>query len=75
MFNTIPVVPEPVNEPIYGYGPGSSEKKLIKEHLKRLASTEIEVPIIIGGKEVRSGDMAENVMPHDHRHVLCKYHK
>jgi len=75
MFNNIPVVPEPINEPIYGYGPGSPEKKLIKEHLKRLASTEIEVPMIIGGKEVKSGDMAENVMPHNHSHVLCKYHK
>ena len=68
-------VPAPVNEPIKGYAPGSPEKKALKERLKEMAKERIEIPLIIGGKEIRTGETAQSVMPHDHRHVLADWHK
>ena len=67
--------PIPTNEPVLGYGPGSPEKAAIKAELARQASETIEVPLIIDGQEVRTGDTATMVMPHDHQHVLGTYHK
>ena len=67
--------PPPVNEPIFGYLPGSPEKAELKAKLKEMASEEIEIPLIIGGKEVRTGNMGTCVMPHNHKHVLAKFHK
>ena len=74
-FTGIRRVPTPVNEPVKGYAPGSPEKKALKERLKRMAKERIEIPLIIGGKEVRTGETAQAVMPHDHRHVLADWHK
>jgi 1-pyrroline-5-carboxylate dehydrogenase len=68
-------VPPPTNEPIKSYAPGSSERATLKERLKDMASERIEIPIIIGGKEIRSGETAQAVMPHNHRHVLGDWHK
>lgn len=68
-------VPTPVNEPVKSYAPGSPEKAELKARLKAMAAERIEIPLIIGGKEVRSGDKAQAVMPHDHRHVLADWHK
>ena len=68
-------VPLPKNEPIYAYGPGSEEKKALKAALKELFNKEIEIPVIIGGKEIFTGDTGYNVCPHDHQHKLAKYHK
>ena len=65
----------PENEPVYGYMPGSFELKLLKEELKRQRETQLEIPIIIGGKEVRTGSLGQVVMPHNHRHVLAAFHK
>src|SRR3982751_3265230 len=67
--------PAPVKEPIKGYAPGSSEKKALKERLKEMAKERVEIPLIIGGKEIRTGETAQSVMPHDHRHVLADWHK
>ncbi len=67
--------PPPINEPILGYLPGSPEKKELKAKLAEFAGNEIEIPLIIGGKEVRTGNMGTCVMPHNHKHVLAKYHK
>jgi 1-pyrroline-5-carboxylate dehydrogenase len=74
-FTGIRRVPAPVNEPIKGYAPGSPEKKALKERLKQMAKERVEIPLIIGGKEVRTGETAQSVMPHDHRHVLADWHK
>ena len=74
-FTGIRRVPAPVNEPIKGYAPGSSEKKALKERLKEMAKERVEIPLIIGGKEIRTGETAQSVMPHDHRHVLADWHK
>ncbi|PNR89460.1 1-pyrroline-5-carboxylate dehydrogenase [Petrotoga sp. 9T1HF07.CasAA.8.2] len=75
MNNSIPIFEMPENEPILNYEPGSKEKKELKEKLSELKSEKIEIPLIIGGKEVRTGDLGKCVMPHDHRHVLAEYHK
>jgi 1-pyrroline-5-carboxylate dehydrogenase len=73
--NAIINVPEPSNEPIYSYAPGSPERKAMQAALKEMAATKIEIPLIIGGKEVRTGNMGKVTMPHDHGHVLAEYHK
>ena len=75
MNNAILQVPPPENEPIYPYSPGSPEKAELKSVLKRMAGQEIEIPLIIGGKEVKTGNMGDCRMPHDHGHVLGRYHK
>jgi 1-pyrroline-5-carboxylate dehydrogenase len=68
-------VPRPVNEPVMDYAPGSPEKKELKEKLAEMASQVIDIPLVIGGEEIRTGDTAQVVMPHDHGHVLANYHK
>ncbi|RKY55077.1 MAG: 1-pyrroline-5-carboxylate dehydrogenase [Candidatus Neomarinimicrobiota bacterium] len=75
MCNAKFTLPEPVNEPILGYKPGSTERKELKEMLDKLSSENIEIPLIIGGKEVKTGNLGKCVMPHDHQHVLATYHK
>ena len=68
-------VPTATNEPVRDYAPGSPEKVSLKAELNRLAGEEIEVPIIVGGEEIRTGNLGDMVMPHDHGHLLGKYHK
>ncbi|HQL48749.1 MAG TPA: L-glutamate gamma-semialdehyde dehydrogenase [Holophaga sp.] len=67
-------VPKPVNEPVRGYAPGSPERASLRATLDRMASERIEIPLIIGGKEVRTGKLAKAVMPCDHQHVLADVH-
>jgi 1-pyrroline-5-carboxylate dehydrogenase len=74
MADALFTTPIPVNEPVLGYAPGSPEKKALKAELKRQASEQIEIPLIIGGEEVKTGDTIDLVMPHDHKHVLAKVH-
>jgi len=64
-----------VNEPIMGYTSGSEEKKSIKAKLQEMSSQCIDIPIIIGGKEIRTNNMEKCVMPHNHQHTLATYHK
>ena len=64
-----------MNEPIRNYESGSSEKASLKETLSELSQKEIEIPLIIGGKEVRTGDTANCIMPHNHGHVLATFHQ
>jgi 1-pyrroline-5-carboxylate dehydrogenase len=74
MANGIVPVPPPINEPIRSYAPGSPEKVSLKATIQEMLGEEIEMPLIIGGKEVRTGKTATAVCPHDHRHVLGTYH-
>ncbi len=74
-FNGNRRVPPPVNEPVKSYAPGSLERKELKARLASMAGERIEIPLVIGGRPVRTGDVAEAAMPHDHRHVLADYHK
>jgi 1-pyrroline-5-carboxylate dehydrogenase len=68
-------VPAPVNDPNKTYAPGSPEKAELKARLKSMAAEKIDIPIIIGGREIRTGKLEKTVMPHDHSHVLAEYHQ
>ena len=68
-------VPPPVNDPIKSYAPGSPERASLKARLKTMAAETVDMPMFIGGKEIRTGDTAKSVMPHDHQHVVGTYHK
>jgi 1-pyrroline-5-carboxylate dehydrogenase len=66
---------EPKNEPVYSYAPESKERILLEKEITEQYNKVIEIPLIINGKEVRTGDMGEVVMPTEHAHVLARYHK
>lgn len=75
MPNSIVDVLKPLNEQVPGYLPGSPERAELKQKLSEMQRKEVEIPLIIGGKEIRTGDMGARVIPHDKAHVLCRYHK
>ncbi len=74
-MNAIISIPTPFNEPVFSFAPGSPEKKALKKQLEKMLGEEIEIPLIIGGKEVKTGDFADCRCPHDHQHLLGRYHK
>lgn len=75
MNNAVIDTPKPVNEPINTYAPGAPERAKLKEALAEIAGKQLEIPLIIGGKPVKTGNLGQAVMPHDHRHVLAVYHQ
>ena len=75
MKNTNTVVPKPINEPILSYAPGSPERASLKDRIEELKAQQIEVPIIIGGQDVKSENLSVMSIPHDHQHILGHYHK
>ncbi len=75
MNNAIFLFDIPENEPILDYSPGSKEREEILVELKRISSEEIEIPLIIGGKEIRTGKTGKVVMPHNHGKTLATYHQ
>ncbi len=68
-------LPIPVNEPVLPYTAGSPEKRELQAKLGAMASEDIEIPIIIGGEEIRTGDLVDAVMPHRHGHRLGRWHR
>ena len=74
-FSGIRRAPAPTNEPIRAYAPGSPERVALKARLKSMAAERVDIPIVVGGKEIRTGDTVKVVMPHDHKHVLGMMHK
>jgi 1-pyrroline-5-carboxylate dehydrogenase len=68
-------VPPPVNEPVRSYAPGTPERASLKARLDQMASERVDIPLVIGGQDVRTGRLGQAVMPHDHQHVLGDYHK
>jgi 1-pyrroline-5-carboxylate dehydrogenase len=68
-------VPPPQNDPNRTYAPGSPERAELKARLKAMSAETVDIPVIIGGKEYRTGHTATVVMPHDHGHVLGTWHK
>jgi 1-pyrroline-5-carboxylate dehydrogenase len=74
MNNAIYNFREPKNEPVSSYFPGSLERKLLEEELIIQNNKVIDIPLIIGGKEIRTGKTGQVVMPSDHHHVLATYH-
>ncbi len=75
MRNSIISFPLPANEPVKSYLKGSPERIALEAELERQSKTVVDIPIIIGGKEIRTGDTGEVRCPHDHKHVLATYHK
>jgi len=65
----------PANEEPLSYAPGSKEKKEVKQKLKELSSEVTEIPLVIGGKEIKTGDTGDVTLPHDHGKVIARYHK
>lgn len=68
-------VPEPVNEPVLSYAPGDPKRLALQQKYQELKAKKIEIPLIIGGKEVRTDKIGECRIPHDHQHILATYHK
>ena len=68
-------VPPPVNEPIRSYAPGTPERASLKARLASMAGEQVDIPVIVNGREHRTGDTAPVVMPHAHGHVLGTWHK
>ncbi len=67
-------VPSPVNEPVKTYAPNSPERKAVLEAYKKMWNEQVDVPLYIGGKEIRTGKTRDLTPPHDHKHVVGKYH-
>jgi len=67
-------IPRPHNEPVLGYAPGSPERATLKATLDRMADQTVDIPVIIGGEEIRTGDLHDVVSPHEHRRVLARAH-
>jgi len=75
MSNAYFKVPLPVNEPVKSYKPGSPEREELKKKIAELKSQQVEIPLIIGGKEIKTGNTEEIRIPHNHSHILGVYHK
>lgn len=68
-------IKKPLNEKVLSYAPGCVEREELQKELARQSSIVVDIPAVIGGKEVRTGDLVEVVMPHDHGHVLARFHR
>jgi len=68
-------IPAPINEPVLDYEPGSDEKEELKAVLAEMAATPVDIPLIIGGEEVRTGNTEPITSPHDHSLKLGQWHK
>jgi 1-pyrroline-5-carboxylate dehydrogenase len=68
-------VPEPYNEPVLGYEPGSPERDELRRRLDELSRERVDIPLVIGGEDVQTGDTFEALMPHQRSHVLADVHK
>lgn len=75
MNNSIYNFPVPQNEPVKSYLKGSPEREALENELKRQSNIVVDIPLIIGGKEIRTGNTETVVMPHNHKHILATYHK
>ncbi|MBZ0268768.1 L-glutamate gamma-semialdehyde dehydrogenase [bacterium] len=71
MFRTDP----PANEPVLSYAPGTPERAALTDAVRRVGGRTLEIPLVIGGKRVKTGKLAECRCPHDHEHLLGRYHK
>lgn len=75
MSLAISKVPTPVNEPVKSYAPGSPERASLQAKLGELSASKTEMPLVIDGKDVRTGRLGQAVMPHRHAHVLGDFHQ
>ena len=75
MFNGVFHIPQPANEKVLDYAPGTEARAELKAKLAEMLAQPTEVPMFIGGKEIRDGKPAQMRCPHDHKHVLGNYHQ
>ena len=75
MLNAFPRVPAPKNEPVLSYAPGTPERAELQSTLKRMSGERIDIPVVIGGKHIKSGKTDTVRMPHRHQHVLATLHE
>jgi len=68
-------VPSAVNEPIRSYAPNSPERASLKRRIALMETEQVEIPIVIGGRRIHTGDLGTVTMPCDHQHVLATFHK
>ncbi len=68
-------VPEPINERVRNYAPGTRERADLQKEIERLRSQEMDIPMVIGGKEVRTDNLVSMHPPHEHKHLLGYYHQ
>src|SRR5689334_18425842 len=71
VINATARLPAPKNEPVLSHAPGTPERAELQAALKRMAGEQIEIPLLIGGKPVRTGKTDTVRMPHKHSHVLA----
>ena len=64
-----------VNEPVKTYEPGSKERQDLQLKYDEMANQSIEIPLLINGEEIKTGDIGTCIMPHDHKNVIARYHK
>ena len=69
------IIPEPKNEPVYSYAPGTPERQLLTDALKEARESEADIPMYIGGELVKTGKKIKMSPPHDHQHVLGYFHE
>jgi len=74
MNNAIFTIQRPGNEPVLSYAPGTPERAAITRELQRISSETAEIPVIVNGRRILTGNTGMVVMPHDHHHVLATYH-
>ena len=74
-MSAVASVPPPRNEPVLDYAPGSPERAALKASLERMAAEVVEIPVVVGDREILTGEVETTVMPHCHRHVLARWHK
>src|SRR3954452_11009598 len=67
--------PSAENEPIHDYAPGSQERERLQRRLDEMRNERLDVPLVIGGRDVRTGTTKQAVMPHDKEHVLADVHQ
>jgi 1-pyrroline-5-carboxylate dehydrogenase len=75
ILNALINIKRPPNEPTLGYLSGSEERAHLWSKLEELKAKRLDIPLIIGGNEIRTDNIGESVMPHKHHHVLANYHK
>ena len=73
--NGVRQLPPTLNEPIRQYAPGSPERASLQVRLKAMEGERPDIPVVIGGKEIRTGATGTAVSPHKHAHVTATYHK
>ncbi len=75
MQNTVSNIPKPVNEPVFPYAPETPHRRFLEQTIQRMEGETLDIPLIIGGKEIRTGNTDPCIQPHDHHRILGRFHK